>query len=142
MHSYGNAVRWREGGEGSAQDRIPPVLAALPLPAFALRQNAQSVGLALAEQAWTRRNVVNLVQLRFEYFLDAGGLFHDYYGELFDVSENRLDDLFNDPSYKWLSEFPRRCKAGPLLKSPSMIVQQRLQILELGLRTPPLGFAI
>lgn len=126
----------------SDEASITKELIALPIAVLEIPQNARAIGLLLADLHWPRRSIVNRMQLRFEYFLDAGHQFKTFEGDVFDVGSERLDSLFNDPGYKWLSEFPARCRKGPLKKAPSLKIQQRLQILELGLRTPPYGMAI
>ncbi|SMX28209.1 hypothetical protein TRP8649_02324 [Pelagimonas phthalicica] len=117
-------------------------LIALPLEVVEIPQNAHAIGMAIADLRWPRRKIVNRMQLRFDYFLDAGHQFRSYEGDPFNTGNDRLDKLFNDPAYKWFSDFARRCKTGPLTHAPSLLVQKRLQLLELGLRTPPLGYAI
>ena len=123
-------------------NEIAKTLTALPLAAFEIPQNARAIGLLLGDLKWPRRSIVNRFELRFAYFLDAGHQYHDYDGNPFQVVEGALESLFNDPGYKWLSEFPRRCRKGELSKSPPVIIQRRLQLIELGLRTPPFGYAI
>ena len=120
----------------------PKILTALPLPVLAIRENARAVGVALAGLEIPRRQIPHLFQLRFDYWLDAGGEFRTYQGDIFAIHDDTMDRMFPDPSCKWLSEFPRRCTAGPLLQTPNTEIRKRLQLLELAMRTPPLGFAI
>lgn len=118
------------------------MLTALPLTVFEIPENARAIGLLLGELKWPRRSIVNRFELRFAYFLDAGHQYRDYDGNQFQVVEGALESLFNDPGYKWLSEFPRLCRKSRLRKAPTKIVQCRLQLIELGLRTPPIGYAV
>lgn len=131
------------GGVSSPNPNIgSKALIALPLSALGIPENARTIGIALADKKWPRRSVVNRMELRFAYFLDAGHEYRDYDGNLFPVIEGVLENLFNDPGYKWMSEFPRRCQRGQLVKAPTEIVQLRLQLIDLGLRTPPIGYAV
>lgn len=126
----------------NGNERVTKVLRAAPLSVFKDRRNARAVGEAMYEQDWSRRSAPHLLQLRFDYWQDAGGTFLDYYGDLFAIEEDLMDRLVDDPSCKWFSAFPKRCMEGPLLQTVSLKVQRRLQVIELGLRTPPVGYAI
>lgn len=122
---------------------IPEVIKVPKEGVFDIPQIAEAVGIALYELGWPRRKVLNRLQLRLEYYLDAGGVYLDENGEPIAVDENTIEERFgNDPGFKWLSEFPKQCKETGLTNSPSVKVQRRLQILDLALRTPPLGLAI
>ncbi|WP_299628355.1 hypothetical protein [uncultured Tateyamaria sp.] len=121
---------------------VSKTLIALPLSVLEIPENARAIGIAMGDLSWPRRKVVDRLQLRYEYFLDAGHQFRTYDGDVFDVGKDRLDGLFNDPGYKWLSEFPKRCRRGALGKAPARSIQMRLQMIELGLRTPAYGYAI
>jgi hypothetical protein len=121
---------------------VKKYLTAFPLSVIAIPQNARAIGLALGELGWPRRQIADRIQLRFEYWLDAGYEYRTHEGDIFPIEEDSLDRLFDDPGYRWMSEFPARCRKGPLMKTPPLVVQQRLQLLELGVRTPPYGMAI
>lgn len=126
-------------------------LIAAPLAAMAVPENARAVGLLMFESSWSRRCFPDNILLRFEYFLDHGGEIYHFNGEVFDVTkdcEGRkiscdgcFSCLFNDPGFKWITDFPSRCVKAPLSRAPSKNVQKRLQIIELGLRTPRMGYA-
>ena len=126
----------------NGNERLSKVLRAAPISAFATRENAHAVGLLLSEQAWPRRAIPHILQLRFDYWQDYGGSFVDYYGDPFPIEDDLMDRLFPEPSCRWLSAFPKRCELGPLRQAPSKDRQAKLQILELGLRVPPCGYAI
>jgi hypothetical protein len=110
---------------------------------YEIPQNAEKVGIQLFELGWPRRKVINRLQLRLDFFLDAGGVYKDWTGDIFPIHEDILEQTFkNDPGYKWLSDFPKKCKLYGLKQSPSELVQKRLQIIDVALKTPAIGLAI
>lgn len=123
--------------------KLPQVIEVKQPSIYEIPQNAERVGIQLYELGWPRRKITNRLQLRLDCFLDAGGVYKDWNGDLFPIHEDSLEQTFkNDPGYKWLSDFPKRCKLHGLKQSPSELVQKRLQIIDAALQTPALGLAI
>lgn len=123
--------------------KIPKSIEVKRCEIFEIPKNAESVGIALYDLGWPRRKILDRFQLRLEYYLDAGGVFRDHNNDPFSVDDDVIEGRFgDDPGYRWLSEFPGRCKKHGLKNASSLKVQRRLQILDLGLRTPPLGLSI
>ena len=110
---------------------------------YEIPRNAENVGIQLHDLGWPRRKIVDRLQLRLDYFLDAGGIYKDWNGDIFPIHEDSIERTFrNDPGYKWLSDFPKKCQLYGLKQSPSALVQKRLQIIDLALKTPAFGLAI
>ena len=125
------------------ENAIPDRIEALPLKAIAIPQNARQIGRGIYALQWPRRKIVDRFQLRLHYYLEAGKIYVDANGDVFPIHEDSIEQTFaDDAGYKWLSDFPKRCEALALTQSPSKLIQMRLQLLDLGLRTPPLGLAI
>ena len=124
-------------------NQVAKVIELYPRVIYEIPQNAEQVGKAIYDLGWPRRKIVDRFQLRLEYYLDAGGVYRDHDGEIFSINKDSIEKTFgDDPGYKWLSEYPKRCEKKDLKQAPSGLIQLRLQILDLALRTPPLGFAI
>lgn len=122
---------------------VPAVIEAKRLAVFGIKGRAEAVGVALFDLGWPRRAIIDRLQLRFEFYLDAGGSYRDHNGDPVTVDENTLEACFgDDPGYKWFSDFPKQCSEKGLKKAPSKKIQKRLQLLDLALRTPRLGEAI
>jgi hypothetical protein len=112
------------------------------LKAFAIKQNAEAVGLGIHDLGCSRREAVNVLQLRAEEYVAHGGNYLDAKGNPIEIHEDFIEDaLGDDPGYKWFSAFPKACNQG-LKRAPSKKIQRRLQVLDLALRTPPLGLAV
>lgn len=111
---------------------------------FKISKNAVDVGRRAAALEWSRRNMPELFQMRFDNFVFEGGVYVDRKGNTFPIHEDIVEDCFSDDAgYKWLSDFQKRCVEHPDRKYHVQDkLLNRLQIMDLALRTPALGMAI
>ena len=123
---------------------IPKFIEVYKPEIFGISKHAVSVGLRIYDLGWSRRSIPNWLQLRLEYYLEAGGVYRDHEGNIFPIHEDSVEKTFSDdPGYKWLSDFPKQCAGNPNwdYKAKTHLLE-RFRILDAALRTPPLGMAI
>ncbi|TLP43448.1 hypothetical protein FDK21_18020 [Cohaesibacter sp. CAU 1516] len=101
------------------------------------KRNAEAVGCLLYDLGLSRRSIIDELQSRLDYFVYAGGTIVDMMGKEIVIHEDYLEEVFgDDPGYKWLSDFPRKCKLHGLKQAPSKDLQKRLQRLHVALKAP------
>ncbi|MEM1156440.1 MAG: hypothetical protein AAGI44_20075 [Pseudomonadota bacterium] len=122
---------------------VPGFLIALPPGCVRRPRFATLIGRALWILPWSRRQIANRLQTRMDYFAEAGGLYFTHEMVPIPVHENLIHDILpDDPAYEWFSSFPKRCVERGLVRTPSAEIVERLIMLELALRTPPLDLAV
>ena len=129
--------------EGEDAPEVPAFLLTTPPAALLTVQRLVQIGLGLQMLGVGRRSVVHALQLRLEYYLDAGGLYRTHDFESFPIDESSVERTFPaNPEFAWISSTIKRARQGTVREAPGERLLDRLTILDLALRTPPLGEAI
>ncbi|WP_299962279.1 hypothetical protein [uncultured Roseobacter sp.] len=103
---------------------------------------AEMIGKAMTMVGWSRRTFANNAQLRLDWGLDAGLIYRRHDFEIFAIEEDSVArTLSQSAGDSWLRTFPENCLRG-LKRTPNAKTLDRLTIIDLALRTPPLGLAI
>lgn len=123
----------------SAPDDLPAFVIKRPEAVILTKEVAQEIGLALYKLIYKkgcpRRKVVNRLHHEVDVRIDEGLLLREADFSLIDFTEDYLDEAFtDDPSYRWLSAFAKRCDERGVRQAPEADLYERFARLDLAMR--------
>ena len=123
--------------------KIPAHIEINDLKAYSNKNRAAKVGRLISELNLSRRSVIDELQHRLDCYKHAGGkvveksIDKTMSAKEEKIHEDYLEEVFGDDAgFKWLSDFPKKCKLYGLKQKPSKAIQKRLQRLHLALLVP------
>lgn len=139
------AMEWIEAKVPTSLEggSIPGFIIALPDERLLTQAFYAATGRALAAWGLPQRSYMVELALRIEWYRKAGGLYFDADLSPLDIDSDCFEQFMDrDPSCKVFCDWPRRAMRGEIKQAPKGHMLDLLRLVNLGLRTPPCGFAI